>query len=259
MALSLDHDHRAQGGLSLAAPLIDLAGQRMLVMGAGAGIGASVLRLALDVGTRVAATKMLGETTPGAESEHVCDIADPDAVTTAVDASAEALGGLDAVILTAGVFDFRGIEETSDDDWRRVLSINLDGPFHVARAAAPHLRKTKGALVLFSSQVGLIGHPRATSYVVSKSGVNGLVRTLAVEFAPWGGRVNAVAPGPIETGMTEVARTDPKRREGLLKSIPMGRFGQPDEVARAALFLAAPSVGFVTGHVLVIDGGVTAI
>lgn len=124
----------------------------------------------------------------------------------AIAASAKALGGLDAVILTAGVFDLRVIEDTSDADWRRVLSINLDGPFHVARAAAPHLRASKGALVLFSSQVGLVGHPRATSYAVSKSGVNGLVRTLAVEFAAWGGRVNAVAPGPVETGMTEIAR-----------------------------------------------------
>jgi len=226
-------------------------------MGAGAGIGAATLKLALDTGARVAATTLAGDEAPGAEMMQVCDVTDPQAVNAAVDASAEALGGLDAVILTAGVFDFRGLEETSDADWRRVLSINLDGPFHVARASAPHLRKTKGALVLFSSQVGLIGHPRATSYAVSKSGVNGLVRTLAVEFAAWGGRVNAVAPGPTETGMTEIARTDPTRREGLLKSIPLGRFGQPDEVARAALFLAV--AGFITGHILVIDGGVTVI
>ncbi|KMK64914.1 SDR family NAD(P)-dependent oxidoreductase [Puniceibacterium sp. IMCC21224] len=243
----------------MANPLIDLVGQRLLVMGAGAGIGASVLELALEAGAHVAATVMDTEQAAGAAAVQVCDVTDPHAVTQAVDASADALGGLDAVILTAGVFDFRGVEETSDADWRRVMSINLDGPFHVARAAAPHLRQTKGALVLFSSQVGLIGHPRATSYAASKSAVNGLVRTLAVEFAPWGGRVNAVAPGPIETGMTKVARTDPTRRDGLLKSIPLNRFGQPQEVARAALFLAAPGVSFVTGHVLVIDGGVTAI
>ncbi len=243
----------------MAPPLIDLTGQRLLVMGAGGGIGTSVLKLALAAGARVAATVIGEEAAPGATSVQVCDVADPRAVEAAVAIAADALGGLDAVILTAGVFDFRGVEETSDSDWRRVLSINLDGPFHVARAAAPHLRKTKGALVLFSSQVGLIGHPRATAYAVSKAGVNGMVRTLAVEFAPWGGRVNAVAPGPIETGMTEVARSDPTRREGLLRAIPLGRFGQPDEVARAALFLAAPGVGFVTGHVLVIDGGVTAI
>ncbi len=237
------------------APLIDITGQRILVMGAGAGIGASVLQLAQGAGAQVAATCLATETVLGIDSVQACDVSDPVAVTAAVDAAAKAFGGLDAVILTAGVFDFRGVEETSDDDWRRVLSINLNGPFHVGRAAAPHLRKTKGALVLFSSQIGLIGHPRATSYAVSKAGVNGMVRTLAVEFSAWGGRVNGVAPGPIETGMTEVARADATRREGLLRSIPLGRFGQPEEVARAALFLAAP--GFVTGHVLVVDGGVT--
>ena len=239
------------------APLVPLDGLRLLVMGAGAGIGAAVLRLGRDAGARVAATCLGGETVEGAAHVQPCDVRDPVAVQDAVGAGAEALGGLDAVVLTAGVFEFRGLEETGDDDWRRVMAINLDGPFHVARAAAPHLRATAGALVLFSSQIGLIGHPRATAYAASKAGVNGLVRTLAVEFAAWGGRVNGVAPGPIETGMTEVARADPVRREGLLRSIPLGRFGLPEEVARAALFLAAP--GFVTGHVLVVDGGVTAL
>lgn len=238
--------------------LVDIKGLRVLVMGAGAGIGAAVFRVAQHADARVAATIMPGEDAPGEVFTAVCNVTDPEAVTQAVDSAAQALGGLDAVILTAGVFDFRGVGETSDDDWRRVLSINLDGPFHVARAAERHLRETTGALVLFSSQVGIIGHPRATAYAASKAGVNGLVRTLAVEFAPWGGRVNGVAPGPIETGMTEIARNDTTRREGLLRSIPLGRFGQPDEVARAALYLAAPCAGFITGHVLVIDGGVTA-
>jgi NAD(P)-dependent dehydrogenase (short-subunit alcohol dehydrogenase family) len=130
----------------------------------------------------------------------------------------------------------------------------------VARAVEPHFRAAgAGSLVLFSSQVGLVGHRRATAYAASKAGVNGLTRTLAIEFAAFGARVNAVAPGPIETGMTAVARADPDRRRGLLEAVPLGRFGQPDEVARVALYLAAPAAAYVTGHVLVIDGGVTAI
>jgi len=236
--------------------LADIAGRRILVMGAGAGIGAAVMSRAAAEGARVAATVMEGEAAE-AESVAPCNLCNPDAVTRAVDAAANTLGGLDAVIVTAGIFDFRGVGETDDADWRRVMSVNLDGPFHAARAAAPHLGRTKGALVLFSSQVGLIGHPRATAYAASKAGVNGLARTLAVELAPMGVRVNAVAPGPIETGMTQVARDDPVRRAGLLASIPLGRFGRAEEVAEAALFLAA--AGFVTGHVLVIDGGVTAV
>ena len=258
MAVPLDDHRRAQGRLSVAAPLIDLAGLRLLVMGAGAGIGVATLRLAAAAGARVAATFLPGEDAPEAQAARPCDVTDRAQVAAAVDEAAARLGGLDAVVLTAGIFEHRALEETGEDDWRRVLAVNLDGPFHVAAAAAPHLRDSRGALVLFSSQVGLVGHPRATAYAASKAGVNGLVRTLAVEFAPWGGRVNAVAPGPIETGMTATARADPERRDRLLAAVPLGRFGQPDEVARAALFLASPAAAYVTGHILVIDGGVTA-
>lgn len=228
-------------------------------MGADGGIGASCVALAQAAGARVAATVLSGML-DGADHVATCDVTDPDAVTRAVDDAATALGGLDAAILAAGVFDFRGVAETSDDDWRRVLAINLDAPFHLARAVERHFRAAgSGALVFFSSQVGIVGHRRATAYAASKAGVNGLARTLAIEFAPFGGRVNSVAPGPIETGMTAVARADPDRRKGLIDGVPLGRLGQSDEVARAALFLAAPASSFVTGHVLVVDGGVTAI
>lgn len=240
-------------------PLVDLAGLRLLVMGAEGGIGAACVALADAAGARVAATVLSG-TVPGAAHVAPCDVTDPDAVAAAVTDAIAALGGLDAAILAAGVFDYRSVAETTDDDWRRVLAINLDAPFHLARAAEPHFRAAGGgALVFFSSQVGLVGHRRATAYAASKAGVNGLARTLAVEFAPFGARVNAVAPGPIETGMTAIARADPERRQGLIDAIPLGRFGQPEEVARAALFLAAPASGFVTGHVFVVDGGITAI
>lgn len=242
------------------APLVDLAGLKLLVMGGGAGIGQSVVRLAKAAGARVAATTLPGETVDDGVIACNCDVTDGADVERAVGEMADALDGLDAVLLTAGVFDFRGVAETTDEDWRRVLSINLDGPFHVARAVEPVFKAAGGgSLVLFSSQVGLVGHRRATAYAASKAGVNGLTRTLAIEFSAFGGRVNAVAPGPIETGMTAVARSDPERRAGLLEAVPLGRFGLPEEVARAALFLAAPASAYVTGHVLVIDGGVTAI
>jgi NAD(P)-dependent dehydrogenase (short-subunit alcohol dehydrogenase family) len=240
--------------------LVDLTGLRLLVVGGGTGIGLSVVRLAMAAGAVVAATTLPGEAVEGLAHQGHCDVTDPAAVTASVGAAAAALGAVDAAIVTAGVFDFRGVSETTDADWARVIGINLSGPFHVARAVEPHFRAAgAGSLVLFSSQVGLVGHRRATAYAASKAGVNGLARTLAIEFAAFGARVNAVAPGPIETGMTAVARADPGRRRGLLDAVPLGRFGQPDEVARAALYLAAPASAYVTGHVLVIDGGVTAI
>lgn len=242
------------------APLVDLAGLRLIVLGAGSGIGRAALVLACATGARVAATVLPQEDAPGAELVRPCDVTDADAVAGAVADAVAALGGLDAAILTAGVFDHRGLSETAPEDWRRVLAINLDGPYHLARAVEPVFRAAgAGSLVLFSSQIGLVGHRRATAYAASKGGVNALARTLAIEFAGFGARVNAVAPGPIETPMTAVARSDPARAAALVEAVPLGRFGTADEVARAALFLAAPASAYITGHVLVVDGGVTAI
>jgi len=239
--------------------LVDLTGLRLLIIGGAGGIGASCTELAMAAGATVAVSHLPGEETP-APHAFTCDVTDAAQVTETVDAAAEALGALDGVILTAGIFDHRGVEETTDEDWQRIIALNLSGPFHVGRAVAPHFRKAGGgSLVLFSSQIGLVGHPRATGYAATKAGVNGLTRTLAIEFAPFGARCNAVAPGPIETPMTAVARSDPERSRRLVEAVPLKRFGQPDEIARVALFLAAPASAYITGHTLVADGGVTAI
>ena len=256
----------ADGGAAAAVPrpLVDLAGLRLLVVGGGSGIGRAAVDLATAAGARVAATVFPAAGEHGADvaaaTVLACDATSDADVAAAVEAADVALGGLDAVIVSAGVFEHRGLAETGPDDWERVLAINLGGPYRVARAVMPLFRAAgAGSLVFFSSQIGLVGHPRATAYAASKGGVNALARTLAIEFAPFGGRVNAVAPGPIETPMTAVARADASRAAALVAAVPLRRFGTAEEVARAALFLAAPASSFVTGHVLVVDGGVTAI
>lgn len=238
-------------------PILDFTGQRVLVLGADSGIGLACVRMAAAAGAEVTGGLLPGSATelPEGVTPVFCDVTDP----SQVDATLE-LCQPDAVILTAGMFDHRSVAETSDADWARVLRLNLDGPFHVARAAQRvFARQGHGSLVLFSSQIGLVGHRRATAYAASKAAVNGLARTLAIEFAPIGARVNAVAPGPIETPMTAVARADAPRAAALVDAVPMKRFGTASEVAAAALFLASPAASYITGHVLVVDGGVTAI
>lgn len=245
----------------MIAPLVDLRDLRLLVVGGGSGIGQSCVRLATEAGAHVAATILpeSGDVRPDAKFVFACDARDDAQVVSAVRDAAKALGSIDAAIVTVGIFEHRGIGETGPEDWERVLSINLGGPFRIARELAPIFKARRGgSLVLFSSQIGLVGHRRATAYAASKGGVNALAKTLALEFASFGARVNAVAPGPIVTPMTAIARADAARAAGLVASIPLGRLGEADEIARTALFLASPAASFITGHILVADGGVTA-
>ncbi len=252
--------------MSAASRRRDLGGRRILVTGAGSGIGLKFVEDALADGADCVATVRNGE--EAAVIERLmprsrvlqADLADVARASIVVaDAVSLLEGPIDGLVYCAGVFDYRGVLETSLEQWRAVFDVNLDSAFEIARESARQMVDGGGgSIVLVSSQIGIVGHPRAAAYAASKAAVNGLVRALAVELAPAGIRANAVAPGPIATAMTEAARADPVRSRNLVSTIPLGRFGEAGEVSQAIRFLISDAASFITGQVLCVDGGVTA-
>ncbi len=237
----------------------------MFVTGAGSGIGLATVALATSLGARVAGS-VQGREQREALLEHVepaaifeLDVKNSAEIDAALDETIALFGGLDGVVACAGIIELLPSTETSDEIWRRVIEVNLTGSFNLARAAACHMTPERhGAIVMISSQIGLIGHPRAASYAAAKSGINGLTRAMALELAPANIRVNAVGPGPIATEMTAGTRADPERNERLLSGIPLGRFGEPEEIANMIVFLLSDAASYVTGQIICADGGFTA-
>ncbi len=225
----------------------------ILVTGGNRGIGLAVARAFAEQGDRVAVTHR-GSGVPDGLLGLTCDVRDPDQIDKAVTAAEEAHGPLDAVVANAGVTDDRLILRMSDDDFGRVLDTNLGGAFRVARRAAETMvGRRRGRLVFVSSVAGLRGSAGQTNYASSKSGLVGLARSLARELGPRGITANVVAPGLVDTDMTEALSA--RQRDRILQDVPLGRSARPSEVASAVLWLASEQAGYVTGAVLPVDGG----
>ncbi len=166
----------------------------------------------------------------------------------------EEAGELDILVNNAGITRDGLIARMSDDDWRAVLETNLSGTFHTCRAAARGMmRRRRGAIVNVTSVVGLHGNPGQTNYAASKAGIIGLTKSLARELGSRGVRANAVAPGYVATALTEVLGE--KIRSGILSATPLGRLGEPADIAGAVRFLCSDDASFITGEVLLVDGG----
>jgi NAD(P)-dependent dehydrogenase (short-subunit alcohol dehydrogenase family) len=249
-----------------------LDGKVAVITGAGSGIGRVAASLFAAEGARVVVADVIGDQADAAVAEIVggggtatpvvVDVSDESQVEAMVAAAMAAYGGLHVLFNNAGIFpdDDGGVLETPPQTWQKVMDVNLKGVWLGCRAAVPAMLDSGGgSIVNVASFVALMGAATAQiAYTASKGGVLAMTRELAVEYARRGIRANSICPGPIETPLLAELLADPARRQRRLVHIPIGRFGRPDEIAKAALFLASDESSFVTGSALVVDGGITA-
>jgi len=237
-----------------------------LVTGAARGIGLATAKRFLADGYRVALLDIDGETLARAvaaiaEPERTlaltCDVGAADQIEAAVAQVQARFGQLDALVNNAGVAVFAPLLETSDADWSRILEVNLTGPFICTKAAAPLMREHGGAIVNITSISAVRASTLRSAYGTSKAGLAHLTKQLAVELASLGIRVNAVAPGPVDTAMAKAVHTAEIRAD-YHDAIPLDRYGLEEELAEAIFFLSCERSSYITGQILAVDGGFDA-
>ncbi len=238
-----------------------------LVTGAARGIGLATAKRFLADGWRVALLDIEGELLDGAVADLAnpqntlalrCDVSIAKAVAGAIAEIERRFGRLDALVNNAGVAVFAPLLETSDEDWSRVLEVNLTGPFLCTKAAAPLMREHGGgAIVNITSISAVRASTLRSAYGTSKAGLAHLTKQLAVELASLGIRVNGVAPGPVETAMAKAVHT-PEIRADYHDAIPLNRYGLEEELAEAIFFLCSDRASYITGQILAVDGGFDA-
>ncbi|WP_020185187.1 3-oxoacyl-[acyl-carrier-protein] reductase [Methylopila sp. 73B] len=245
--------------------MFDLTGRTALVTGATGGIGGAIARALHAQGAAVALSGTRREALEALAAElgeraHVlpADLKDGAAVDALPGQAEAALGGLDVVVHNAGITRDNLFLRMKDDEWADVIAVNLTAGFRLYRAAVKGMMKRRrGRLIGITSVVGVTGNPGQGNYAASKAGLIGMTKSLAAEVASRGITVNCIAPGFIESPMTDALNE--KQKEASLAHIPLGRFGQGAEIAAAAVYLASDEASYVTGHTLQVNGGIAMI
>ncbi len=241
--------------------MFDLTGKSALVTGASGGIGADIAKALAGAGAQVALSGTRVEPLEtlaaeiGAQANVVpCNLSDPEAVDGLPKAAAAAMGSVDILVNNAGITRDNLFMRMSDEEWNSVLEVNLTSTFRLCRGVLRGMMKARwGRIVNISSIVGAKGNPGQGNYAASKAGVIGMSKSLAYEVASRGITVNAVAPGFIQTAMTDKLTDDQKAK--INTQIPAGRMGQPEEIAAAVLYLSSPEAAYVTGSTVHVNGG----
>ncbi|WP_041651499.1 3-oxoacyl-[acyl-carrier-protein] reductase [Anaplasma centrale] len=241
--------------------MFDVSGRRFLVVGASGGIG-SAISIALSKanaklcisGTKADVLQSVASQCPAEAHVLQCDLLNGAEVDTLVDRASERMSGIDGVICSAGITLDKLSLRITDEDWDKVIAVNLSAVFKINKSACRAMLKNEsGRIINISSIVGVTGNVGQVNYSASKAGIIGMSKSFALEFAPRGITVNCVAPGFIDTPMT--ASLPEKQRERILGNIPMGRMGTPEDIASVVLFLASDASSYITGQTIHVNGG----